>query len=65
MNDDPMVASVRKVREELAAAFNYDVRAIFADLRRREADLGDRLVSQSQTERPNQSLPERSRKTEH
>jgi hypothetical protein len=56
MNDDPIVASVRKVREELAAAFNYDVHAIFADLRRREADLGDRLVRQSQTQRLNQAL---------
>lgn len=56
MNDDPIVASVRKVREELAAAFDYDVHAIFADLRRREADLGDRLVRQLQTQRPNQAM---------
>jgi hypothetical protein len=55
MNDDPIVASVRKVREELAAAFDYDVHAIFADLRRREADLGERLVRQ--TQQPNQSMP--------
>ena len=54
MNDDPIVAFVRKVREELAAAFDYDVHAIFADLRRREADLGDRLVRQ--TQRPNQAM---------
>ena len=47
MNDDPIVAPVRKVRDELAA-FDYDVHAIFADLRRREADLGDRLVRQTQ-----------------
>lgn len=56
MNDDPIVASVRKIRDELAAAFDYDVHAIFADLRRREAGLGDRLVRQSQTQRPNQRL---------
>ena len=56
MNDDPIVASVRKVRDELAAAFDYDVHAIFADLRRREAGLGDRLVKQSQTQRPKQAL---------
>ena len=30
MNDDPIVASVRKIREDLAAAFDYDVHAIFA-----------------------------------
>ncbi|MGO8747494.1 MAG: hypothetical protein ACLQNE_16090 [Thermoguttaceae bacterium] len=56
MNDDPIVASVRKVREELAAAFDYDVHAIFADLRRREADLGHQLVRQSQTQRPSQTM---------
>ena len=50
--DDPIVDSVRKIRDALAAAFDYDVHAIFADLRRREAGLGDRLVRQSQTQRP-------------
>ena len=54
MNDDPIVASVRKIRDELAATFDYDVHAIFADLRRREAELGDRLVTQPQ--RPNQAI---------
>ena len=56
MNDDPIVASVRKVREELAAALGYDVHAIFADLRRWEAELGDRLVRQSSTQRPDQAM---------
>ena len=37
MNDDPIVASVRCVRAELAAKFNYDVRAIFSDMRSRES----------------------------
>jgi hypothetical protein len=55
MNDDPIVASVRAVREELAAAFGYDVHAIFADLRRQEAELGDRLVKPSSVQRPNQA----------
>ena len=56
MHDDPIVATVRKVREELAAAFGYDVHAIFADLRRREMTLGDRLVRQPETERPNKPI---------
>jgi hypothetical protein len=56
MNDDPIVASVRKIREELAAAFGYDVHAIFADMRRREAELGDRLVKQPQTQGPNRAI---------
>ncbi len=54
MNDDPIVTSVRRVREELAAAFGYDVHAVFTDLRRQEAELGERLVRQSSTEQPNQ-----------
>jgi hypothetical protein len=52
MKDDPIVASIRKTQEELAAAFGYDVHAIFADLRAREAKLGDRLVRQSDARRP-------------
>ena len=54
MNDDPIVASVRRVREQLAAKFNYDVHAIFADLRARESQVGDRLVQQPK--RPNSAV---------
>jgi hypothetical protein len=36
MNDDPIVAEVRRVRDKLAARFNYDIHAIFADLMARE-----------------------------
>lgn len=52
MTEDPIVASVRKTRDELAGAFGYDVHAIFADLRRREAELGARLVRQPPTPAP-------------
>jgi hypothetical protein len=44
MWEDPIVAEVHRTREELAAAFNFDVKAIFADLRRRQTALGTRLV---------------------
>ena len=44
MWEDPIVAEVDRVREMLAAKFNFDVEAIFADIRRRQAALGDRLV---------------------
>ena len=47
MNDDPIVASVRRVRAQLAAKFNYDVHAIFSDMRTRESQVGNRLVHQS------------------
>jgi len=45
MWEDPIVTEVRRVREELAARFNFDVKAIFADMRNRQAALGKRLVS--------------------
>ena len=44
MWDDPIVAEVRSVRERLAAQFGFDVHSIFADLRKRQAKLGGRLV---------------------
>ena len=36
MINDPIVEEVRRVRDKLARQFNYDVHAIFADLRARE-----------------------------
>ena len=44
MWEDPIVAEVRRVREELAGRFNFDIHAIFADIRSRERQLGNRLV---------------------
>lgn len=42
---DPIVAEVRRVRDELARKFNYDVHAICEDLRKREGKTvtGDEL----------------------
>jgi hypothetical protein len=45
MWEDPIVSEVRRNREELAARFGFDVKAIFDDLRARQAVLGNRLVS--------------------
>lgn len=42
--EDPIVADVRRTREELSAKFNFDLHAIFADLRARQSSVGDRLV---------------------
>ena len=42
--EDPIVAEVRRIREELSAEFNFDAPAIFADIRARQASAGDRLV---------------------
>ena len=44
MLNDPIVEEVRSVREQLAAQFGFNVRSIFAELRREQAKLGNRLV---------------------
>jgi hypothetical protein len=46
MWEDPIVAEVDRTREMLAAKFKLDVEAIFADIRTRQAALGERLVPQ-------------------
>jgi|GEM_PF-6436089 len=45
MYDDAIVNEVRKTRERLAGEFQFDVGAIFDDLRKRQATPGTRLVS--------------------
>ena len=52
MWEDPIVAEVHRTREKLAAEFNFDVKAIFADLRKRQASLGSRLVAQKKRAEP-------------
>ncbi len=49
MRKDPVVEEVRSVRERLAAEFGFDVHAIFEDLRKRQSELGDRLVQRKRT----------------
>ncbi len=45
MIDDPIVAEVRKARDEYARRFNYDLDAICNDLQQRQAEPGRKLVS--------------------
>jgi hypothetical protein len=52
MWEDPIVAEVHRIREKLAAEFNFDVKAIFADLRKRQVSLGARLVPQKKRAEP-------------
>jgi len=44
MKEDPIVSEVRRIREELANKFNFDVGAIFEDLRKRQTQFGSRLI---------------------
>ena len=52
MWEDPIVAEVHRIRKELAARYNYDIGAFFADLRKRQASLGGRLVQQKKGAEP-------------
>ena len=42
---DPIVEEVRKVRDEHAAQFNYDLDAIYADMKRIERESKEPRVS--------------------
>ena len=50
---DPIVDEVRAIREQLAAQFDFDIRKIVEDARRRQASSQSRIVS---FQRPNQLL---------
>lgn len=52
MWEDPIVAEVREIREKLAANFGFDVKAIFADLRKRQGSLGGKLIPQQRRAEP-------------
>ena len=52
MWEDPIVAEVRAIREKLAAKFGFDVKAIFADLRKRQGSVGARLIPQKRRADP-------------
>lgn len=56
---DPIVDEVRRSRDAYAARFNYDLRAIFRDLKEQEKRSGRKLVSYAQdapANSPDQSL---------
>lgn len=42
---DPIVEEIRKIREEHAARFNYDIDAIVADISKRQEEGGYKVVS--------------------
>ena len=45
MNPDPIVEEVRKARQAHAAKFNYDMNAIFKDLKKKEKTCGHLVIS--------------------
>ena len=49
--ESPIVLEVRRVKERLAAKFNYDIDAMFSDLWEREKTSGHRYVDLSKPAR--------------
>ena len=45
MTDDPIVAEVRKARDDYAQRFHYDLDAICQDLQQKQQQSGRKLVS--------------------
>jgi len=45
MMKDELVEEVRKARQEQAAKWNFDLKAILADARKRQAQSGHKVVS--------------------
>jgi hypothetical protein len=55
--NDPIVDEVRRVRDAHAARFNYDLRAIFLDIKNREKERGFHFVDGVASQPvPNQAL---------
>ncbi len=53
---DPIVDEVRRARDAYAARFNYDLRAIFRDLKEKEKRSGRNVISYAEIAPPNQAL---------
>ena len=60
MAKDPIVDEVRRVRQQYAARFNYDLAAIFRDLQERQ-DRGEFVVVRRPPRRPRVQSPLRRR----
>jgi hypothetical protein len=42
---DEIVEEIHQIREEYAKSFNYDLEVMFADLRKKEAESGRKVVN--------------------
>jgi hypothetical protein len=55
MWEDPIVSEVRRIREDLAAKFHFDIGAIFEDIRKRQTKVGSRLIRHKNHEQAEQA----------
>lgn len=62
MWEDPIVAEVHRVREKLAAEHNFDIGAFFADVRKRQAAFGEKLVPQKKQVEPTSDKKKRGKR---
>jgi hypothetical protein len=53
---DPIVDEVRRARDAYAAQFNYDLQAIFRDLKEQEKRSGRKIVSPPRSD-PSKAIP--------
>jgi hypothetical protein len=56
---DEVLEEIHRIREEHAKSFNYDLKAICDDLRKRQAASGRQIISQplkQYSQQPNKSL---------
>ena len=44
MQNDPIVEEIHRIREQIAAKFNYDLKAIVRDAQRRQHESGAKVV---------------------
>ncbi|MDJ1181354.1 hypothetical protein PJF56_21045 [Roseofilum sp. BLCC_M91] len=47
MYQDPIVEEIHRIRQEYSALFNHDLKAIFADLQKQQAESGLEIVDLS------------------
>ena len=47
MYKDEIVEEIHRIREEYSRSFNYDLKAIFADLQKQQAESGKEVVNLS------------------
>ena len=58
MLQDEIVEEIHRIRDEYAKSFNYDLKAILADLQKQQAESGREVVKLS----PKRSLTSRDRR---
>ena len=52
VKNDPIIAEIRKYRDAYAARFNYDVYAMFKDMKKRERESGHKVVNLARRRKP-------------